>query len=187
MKSEIKRIEERIAYSDPGNPWVKLYFDRVKFPDGREGRYNRIVEGNGEDGVAVLPIKEGMVGLVYQYRYPVGKEMWEIPRGFGESEDPRLDAARELQEEMGIIIKPESLISLGYLHPNSGLLQTKVQLYIAQCENDLEKRATIDSEISMVHWCSVHDVFLMIESGKITDVFTLTSLLWSKLRGFLKE
>jgi ADP-ribose pyrophosphatase len=187
MDIKIKRLEEKIVYSDPNNPWVKLYFDRVKFPDGREGRYNRIVEGNGADGVAVLPLKEGMVGLVYQYRYPVGKEMWEVPRGFGESKDPRIDAARELQEEMGIVINPESLISLGCLHPNSGLLQSKVQLYIAKCKTAHEKSGAIDSEISKVRWFSIRDVFSMIELGDITDVFTLTSFLWSNLRGFLKE
>jgi hypothetical protein len=48
MRSKIRTIGEHLAYSDPDNPWLKLYFDRVEFPDGTRGRYNRIVEGTGD-------------------------------------------------------------------------------------------------------------------------------------------
>lgn len=41
----IERIEEILEYASPENPWLRLYFDKVRFPNGSEGRYNRVVEG----------------------------------------------------------------------------------------------------------------------------------------------
>ena len=43
MNDKIRQLEEVIAYSDEENKWIKLYFDKVKFPNGSTGRYNRIV------------------------------------------------------------------------------------------------------------------------------------------------
>ena len=47
MTNKIERLEVILVYSDLQSPWVKLYFDSVQFPDGRKGRYNRVVEKNG--------------------------------------------------------------------------------------------------------------------------------------------
>ncbi|MEX2681471.1 MAG: SIR2 family protein, partial [Candidatus Sigynarchaeota archaeon] len=47
MKKQIEQIKKVLVYSSPDNPWVKLYYDHVRFPGGKEGRYNVIVENDG--------------------------------------------------------------------------------------------------------------------------------------------
>lgn len=185
MKGRIERLEERLVYSDSQNPWVKLYFDRVQFPDGHEGYYNRIVESEGRRGVAVLPISNISAGLVRQFRYSVGQELWEIPRGFGDRENVREEASRELQEETGLKIEPEMLIDLGLIHPNSGLLASEVQLFAAKCEGAPKAGAPRDAEISQFHWFPLVEVLSLIGTGKITDAFTLCAVLRAKERSII--
>src|SRR5262245_14760363 len=114
MQSKIRTVKKQLVYSDPDNPWVKLYFDHVKFPDGTAGRYNRVVEGTGDPGVAILPISTAGIGLVRQYRYAIADHVWEIPRGYGDSADLGAEARRELLEETGL--RPLELIDLGTIH-----------------------------------------------------------------------
>ena len=54
----IVREEEILEYYNPENKWVKVYFDKVLFPDGTRGRYNRIVEGDGQGSVALIVLSE---------------------------------------------------------------------------------------------------------------------------------
>ena len=102
---QIVCVEEVLEYSSEDNPWVKLYYDRVRFPNGDKGRYNRIVEGEKGKGVVVLPVaSNGKVALIHIYRYPVHGWQWELPRGFSDpSMTAQENARRELQEETGII------------------------------------------------------------------------------------
>jgi len=185
MDRRIKMVQERVVYSSPENPWVTLFFDEVEFPDGGRGRYNRIVERAGVDGVAVLPVRCGSVGLARQYRYPVGCELWEIPRGFGEANDPRCDAVRELEEEIGARIHPDALTPLGYVYPNSGLLQSKVILFAADCSEVALNESATDGEVSQFRWVCSEDAFEMAVSGEITDAISLAALLRSRGLGLI--
>lgn len=178
----IKKLEERLVYS---NLWVKLYYDQVQFPDGRVGDYTKIVENETKCGVAIIPIKNMMIGLVYQFRYPVKKEMWEIPRGFGELSDPRKDAIRELKEETAIKIEPEALIDLGIIYPNSGILATKVRIFAAMCENVIQEKSGGYDEVADFRWFPIEKVLSLIDTGAITDSFTLCTLFRARLRGII--
>jgi hypothetical protein len=60
--NKIRTIDEQLAYSDPNNPWLKLYFDSVEFPDGTRGRHKKIIEGTGDPGVAVLIVLDSPIG-----------------------------------------------------------------------------------------------------------------------------
>lgn len=179
---KIKRIRENLAYSSADNPWVKLYFDSVRFPNGVEGKYNRVVESEGRPGVVVLPIMDDKVCLVQQYRYPIGKSLWEIPRGFGESIDSQVDAARELAEETGI--RHARIIDAGCLHPNSGLLSSSVILYIAIVGQDTEEPFSTH-EVESKKWVRVSELWSMISDGQITDCFTLSAMAIAQARGLL--
>ena len=178
----IMRLAEKLVYSEEENPWVQIYFDSVRFPNGIEGRYNRIVESGGRPGVAVMPIRANKVCLVRQYRYPVGQYLWEIPRGFGESKEPREDAVRELAEETGI--KAANFIEGGYLCPNSGLLESKVALFFAIVENYEADRSNSE-EVESTKWVEISDLWKMVEDGKILDCFTLSALAIATAKGLV--
>lgn len=174
--NKIVRTKEILAYSSDMNPWVKLYFDQVMFPNGKEGRYNRIVESDGKPGIGILPYKKELVGLVKLYRYPVDEEVWEIPRGFGGSSSPKEEASRELLEETGLSIDPELLVYLGPLQPNTGLLDSTAQLFAADCEGIKENLNQIDEEVSEFMWFPKDQVKSMIRSFEIKDAFTLAAM-----------
>jgi ADP-ribose pyrophosphatase len=183
MESKIRTIEEQLVYSEPDNPWLKLYFDRVEFPDGSSGRYNRIIEGTGDPGVAVLPISSSGIGLVLQYRYAVAQHVWEIPRGYGDSADPAGEARRELLEETGL--QPVELIDLGTIHPNSAVLATRIALYAARCEPG-QAGPTIDGQEQLeFKWFAVEDAMRAVDTGEIADAITLSALLRARLRGLI--
>lgn len=183
MSQEISRIQEVEAYNEPNNPWVKVYFDRVRFPNGKEGRFNRIIEGSGQPGVVVLPLSSAGVGLVRQYRYPIGQEVWELPRGFGEGPDPSVDARRELKEETGL--EAEELIPLGVVYPNSGILAMEARLFAARCQPVTEE--PLDDEVSRFRWFRKSELLEKIDSGEINDAFTLAAVQRALLRGLLGE
>lgn len=177
MMAAIKRLEEVLAYGEEDNPWVKVFFDRVELPDGRRARYNRIVEMGSADkrGVAVLPLWNGKVGLVRQYRYPVEEWVWEIPRGFGDSTDARREAFRELGEETGLV--PLDLIDLGEFHPNSGLLAARVKIFAACFADEVRSAGPAKGEIDRFEWVPVARVLEMAASGDLKDSFTMVALL----------
>jgi ADP-ribose pyrophosphatase len=181
----IKAVEEIVAYEDEKNPWIKLYFDRVRFPNGAIGYYNRIVESGGKPGVAVLPLRDGAIGLLCQYRYPVHASLWEIPRGFGDLGVPESDAIRELEEETGIHIAPEELRSLGVVHPNSGILQSEVHLFAANCPSSAEQGISSNMPEGTLRWVQPDTVLAAIANGEITDSFTITAVTRALLLGIL--
>ena len=183
MPNQIITIEERLVYSDVKNKWVKLYFDRVRFPNGKDGYYNKIVESEGKEGVVILPIAQGHIGLVRQFRYPISADVWEIPRGFGETDNTEADAAREFLEETGIMMLPDNFINLGPVHPNSGILSSIVRIFAAIYRRFPPLAIKADEEISEFMWLQYSDVLSKIAAGAITDSFTMAALLRAQLKG----
>ena len=71
-------------------------------PGGNTAR-REVVEHYG--AVAVLALDDdNNVVLVYQYRHPLGRRLWELPAGLLDlgGEPPHVTAARELKEEAGL-------------------------------------------------------------------------------------
>ena len=182
-RTEIRRIEEILAYGDDSNPWLKLYFDRVEFPNGSAGRYNRIVESDGRPGVAILPMAPGQLGLVRQFRYPINAHVWEIPRGFGDTDCSETDARRELTEETGL--SAEKLLDLGSVHPNTGILASVVRLYGAVFEQLPVATQPSNKEIDEFKWFPVAQGFSMIGEGTIMDAFTIAAVARARYKGLL--
>jgi ADP-ribose pyrophosphatase len=179
-------LEERLVYTEPENKWLKLYFDIVRFHDGRTGRYNRVIEGGTGLGVVVIPKREdGKIGLVRIYRYPIARWQWELPRGFAEegasTED---DARRELLEESGFEAK--RLLKVGELFPNSGVLSTRIEVFIAE-ELVAKTSFNLDSKdsISKLRFFSREELDALVIKGELTDGITLSALYIAKSRNLI--
>jgi ADP-ribose pyrophosphatase len=182
--NKVDMLEEVLAYADAENRWVRLYFDKVRFPNGKQGRFNRIVEGAANAGVAILPYTKSQIGLVRQFRYPVSEEVWEIPRGFADTSDLEANARRELVEETNL--QPASLRNLGQVHPNSGLLSAKVYIFAAHFESPEHSRPNDLDEVSEFRWFPCHKVIEDAAGGAIKDVFTIAALFRAMHLGLLK-
>lgn len=168
------------------NPWVEVYFDHVEAsrPDIR--RYTRIVEAGGRCGVVVLPLHDDNIGMVEVFRYPIGKTVWELPRGFGDTDDPVIDAQREIEEETTLRKGGYVLHRLGAVHANSGLVTNQAMLFAAVCSEEFPSGKPKDPEVESFEWFSSHKVADMIRSGVLTDGFTFAALLRATQEGLIE-
>ncbi|MGL5823497.1 MAG: NUDIX hydrolase [Nocardioides sp.] len=182
-KSEIRRIREHTAYATPENPHVTLYYDDVEWPDGRRGRYNRIIEGTGHSGVVILPILPSGIGMVLVDRYPVNRQLWELPRGFGDVSDPVKDAKRELLEETGW--SAASITDLGSIYLNSGLLAGDVRVFAARIDGTQASEQT-DHEARARRVVPLPELKNMVTEGDIPDAASQSAILLAMLSGLLQ-
>ena len=96
-----------------------LYDDRVRGATGGEGTYLRWVWRGA--GVVVVPVDGERLYLWPMYRYPIGAESLEFPRGAVEDRESVTDAAvRELSEETGFAAR--SAVLVGQVHADTGLI-----------------------------------------------------------------
>ncbi|OQC17941.1 MAG: ADP-ribose pyrophosphatase [Firmicutes bacterium ADurb.Bin080] len=174
MSNQIIKTQRENIVAD--NRWVTLYFDDVLFPNGKTGKYNRLVEKGG-NGIVILPLDDtGQIGLINLYRYPIGSFSWELPRGFGSNTSIENNAAREMLEEMGLGFT--KLIKLGSIHPNSGMLSTIADVVLVTGLYEYRQTHSDDCEpIDTVQFYSIQEITNMIKSGKITDGFTISAIM----------
>lgn len=176
----IRRLREVAVYS---NRFAAVYDDLVAFADGTEGRYLRIVESDGKPGVAILAVCEDQVALVQTYRYALAAFEWGVPRGFAHGNDAISSARAELAEELGE--EPDELHSIGATTPNSGLLASRVELFLARYAKKVSK-PTDRNEVVGVKWITFAALRDGIARGEITDAFTLSAITCASARGHIE-
>ena len=162
--------EGQVIYRDQ---WWMLLQDPVVFPDGRHGRYLRMLAPQPEPGVAVLPLLGNDVVLIEHFRHATRAWHWEIPRGGGTAGLPDKDnAAKELKEELGA--EPRELIELGALHPDTGILAQTAVLYAARI--DEVGKVERGEGIRRARAFTFTEAERMAASGAVTDPFTIAAL-----------
>ena len=90
----IKTLKSEKRYS---GTVFNLIVDEVEYISGTRG-VREVAEHPG--GAVVVPLlDDGTVLLVHQYRYPLKKQLLELPAGkLDPGEDPQVCAARELEQ-----------------------------------------------------------------------------------------
>src|SRR5918912_3345220 len=129
-------LAARVVYD---NPWISVREDQVVRPDGAPGIYGVVHFKN--IAVGVLPVEDGHVYLVGQYRYTLGRYSWEIPEGgCPAGEDPLAAARRELAEETGL--RAASWQKMGQAHLSNSVSDELAVWFLAtgltQGENNPE-------------------------------------------------
>ena len=150
---------------------LTLRKDDALLPNG-EPCVREIIEHSG--GACVLYVENGEVLFVRQYRYAYGESVLEIPAGkLNEGENPKLAAARELEEETGV--KTENLELLYTVYPTPGYTNEKIYIYRAYGG---EKTQTHPDEGEFVDtvWLPVDKAKEMLKRGEIKDAKTIIAL-----------
>lgn len=128
-------------------------------------------------GVAVLAeVEEDRIPFVRQHRYPIDKDLLELPAGkIDRGEEPALSAVRELEEETGY--RANSLQPICSCYSTPGFCDELLHLFYT---NDLVPTQTNreEDEHLEVEFYSLSESIAMIDSGEILDGKTITALLW---------
>jgi len=150
------------------NPWMAVFEDRVRRPDGSRGTYGVVEVG---DAVSVVALDRGRVCLVRQHRHSWGKRVWEVPcGGLHRGESPLGAARRELAEEAGIAARIWR--RLGCVEANDPIVN-RFHLFLAQ-GLEFGKHRRDESEADMEHrmW-PLSDLREAVLRGAIRDDMTI--------------
>jgi ADP-ribose pyrophosphatase len=166
-----------IVYLDE---YVAVLRDLVQFPSGAYGTYIRVLPSSAQIlGVCVVPLHDGRVFLMRQFRHATRRWHLELPKGFAESgEPPRTAAARELGEETSA--HPLRLRYLGDVYTDVGLLARCVQIFAAEVSEPAALGGDYGSA-SLASYTRI-EVEDLIKTRQIDDGLTLSALqlLWHR-------
>jgi ADP-ribose diphosphatase len=155
------------------NPWCSFRLDAVQLPDGAEIEYG-ILESGGF--AAVVPVTEGGVVLVRQWRQPVGGFTLELPGGGIEGrEDPRETVRRELLEETGY--RAEDLSHLVSVHTSPGRSTEVCHLFRCRAVRALGGPRPEPTEFVSTVELPLAEAVRKIRDGGITAATTVLGLL----------
>ena len=153
-----------------------LEVDRVTLPSGHTVDME-IVRHPGS--VVLLPMPSaGEVILIRQYRYSIDRWIWELPAGsLKPNEDPDSAAARECEEEIGLV--PGRIERLRGFYPTPGFCDEEMIFYRCRdlrppaADSTVKKDEDEDLEPST---CTIEEARAMIEAGEIVDLKTIVGL-----------
>jgi ADP-ribose pyrophosphatase len=156
---------------------LDVVWDVVRMPDGRDALREVVRHGAA---AAVLPVIDGRIVLVRQYRHPVMDFTLEIPAGMIEgNEDPKSCAARELEEETGY--KCGDLTFMFKMYSSIGFCTEVLHVYLA--ENITPGKQNLDQdEFVTVELYDVERAAEMVFGGEIIDSKTIAAIMAYKRR-----
>ncbi len=153
-----------------------LAVDRVTLPSGHTVSME-VVRHPGSVVLLPMPAPDRLI-LIRQYRYVIDRFIWELPAGtLKPGEDPRLGAARECEEEIGLV--PGTLEQLGEFFPTPGFCDEWMKFFrctaLTPPSPDSTARQDEDEVIEPAEF-DVAEVRRMIGAGEIVDMKTVAGL-----------
>ena len=145
-------------------------------PGGGTAR-REVVEHYGAVAVAAVD-RDQRVAMVYQYRHPVGRRLWELPAGLLDAahEDPLAAAQRELQEEAGLAATDWRVLVDTASSP--GFSDESVRTYLARDLSEVKRPEPHDEEADLsLHWFSLQEAAAMVLAGEIVNASAAAGVL----------
>lgn len=153
-----------------------LRADEVAMPGGGSAR-REVVEHYGAVAIVALD-QDGNLVLVYQYRHPIGRRLWELPAGLLDmgDEPPHLTAARELEEETGLAAEHwQPLIDVDSA---PGFSDESVRIFLATGLTEIGRPDAHDEEADlMVKRVPLADAVQMVFDGEIVNALAVAGIL----------
>lgn len=168
-----KTKSSRIVWSCP---WYRVRQDEIITPDGRPGVYNTV---ESTDAVWIVPVTpDGMVAMIYNYRYTVDDWCWEVPAGSVKPGQTLEEAARaELLEEVGGTAV--SLQKIGQFYTANGICN-EVGHYFLATGVTLGNPHHESTEVMDIHLIPIAEALRMAHAGEISDGTSTLALLYAE-------
>ncbi len=157
-----------------------LRADEVRMPGGDTAR-REVVEHYGAVAILALDDDDNIV-MVYQYRHPVGRRLWELPAGLLDlgGEPPYVTAARELKEEAGL--SAQNWRVLVDLVSTPGFSDEGVRVYLATGLSEVGRPDAHDEEADLVvRWFPLDEAVRMVLSGEIVNTIAVGGILAARV------
>ena len=156
---------------------VEIVVDEIRI-NGKE-TIREVVKHPG--GVGILAeVEPDRIPLVRQHRYPVDKDVLEIPAGKIEAgEDPRKTATRELEEETGF--RPLRIEPAFRYYPTPGYCDELLHLYYVESVERSETCFDEDEDLEIEYY-SLAEALSLVREGELIDGKTIAALYWLALK-----
>ena len=149
----------------------KVRRDYLKTPGGLETKLE-IVEHGGS--VVIIPIENGEMWFVRQYRHATGSYLLELPAGTRDGDEPFEEcAARETREEIGMEAGALTRVGAFYLAPGYSTEFMAVFLATDLKHNPLDPDA---DEFLSIEKIPVRKAIERVENGDVPDAKSLAAL-----------
>jgi 8-oxo-dGTP pyrophosphatase MutT (NUDIX family) len=157
---------------------LALRSDDVEMPGGRLAA-REVTEHLGAVAIAAMD-DDGRLMMIYQYRHPVGRRLWELPAGLLDKtgEDPLVTAQRELTEEAGLAAEEWSVLI--DVVPSPGFSDESVRVYLARDLSEVGRPQSDqdDEEADLqTRWVSLPVAVRMVLDGKIVNGVSAAAVL----------
>ena len=156
-------------------PIFRVERDRVRLQTGREVDMD-IVRHPGSVVLIAQPARDSVV-LVRQYRYVIGRWIWELPAGSLEpGERPAHAARRECAEEIGLT--PQRVRRLRTLYPTPGFVDERMIFFHCSELSPPREAVHLDEDEQLrPRTFKVAEVRRMIARQQIVDMKTLVGMM----------
>ena len=170
-RSRVRRLTRSVPFK---GRVFRIERDRVRLPNGRSATLD-IVRHPGSVVLLPQPTRNELI-LIRQFRYAIGRWIWELPAGTmdpGESE--RRAARRECEEEIGL--SPRKLEKLAALYPTPGFCDEIMLFY--RCTDLRRPTGPVhldpDEQLEPKSF-TLRGVRALIERGDVVDMKTVVGL-----------
>lgn len=170
----IKTLSSREVYR---NHWMRVREDEILRSNGQKGIYG-VVEK--DDSAIIVPIDNGRIWLVEQFRYTIQERAWELPQGGWEMviADPEELARGELKEETGL--HAARMEKLGEQWIAYGFTRQKQHVFLATALTQSATDRDDEEHDLQVHPVAIEEFERMMREGAIRDNCTLAA--WALYR-----
>ena len=168
-----RRVSSKLVYD---GKLLKVRSDTVRLPDGGAAQREWIAHPGA---VAVIALTDaGELVMERQFRYPLSRDMIEVPAGkIDPGEDPLATAKRELMEETGYTASDWTHVAT--IHIAIAYSNEHIEIYLAKGLKQ-EKPKLDDEEFLEVFTLPLATALAWVREGRITDSKTVSSLFWAE-------